>query len=53
MLIEYQHTNKIYHDSYAPASQCRETSDPSGTAHNEQNNKPKTAPLVPGTRLVT
>ena len=29
----------------------RETSDPSGTVHNEQNNKPKTAPLVPGDQI--
>ena len=29
----------------------RETSDPSGTAQNEQNNKPWTAPLVPGDQI--
>ena len=29
----------------------RETSDPSGTAQNEQNNKPRTAPLVPGDQI--
>ena len=29
----------------------RETSDPSGTAHNEQNNKPWTATLVPGYQI--
>ena len=29
----------------------RETSDPSGTAQNEQNNKPRMAPLVPGDRI--
>ena len=28
----------------------RETSDPSGTAQNEQNNKPSMAPLVAGDR---
>ena len=32
-------TTDSYHD--------RETSDPSGTAQNEQNNKPRTAPQVP------
>ena len=29
----------------------RETSDPSGTAQNEQNNKPWTAPLVLGVQI--
>ena len=29
----------------------KETSDPSGTAHNEQNNKPWMATLVPGGQI--
>ena len=35
------------------ATHClyRETSDPSGTAQNEQNDKPWTAPLVPGDQI--